>query len=116
MLNDIRRRLKVAEAEHTYTKYGSGQDVFYCFSDRELGEWFNLTREEILKILSSICRRLDCVNYIFLAEGINGKEKERGIVIIGYILKIISLLTFYKLYLICLHLFIKAFCGFIAFI
>jgi hypothetical protein len=56
MLNDIRRRLKVAEAEHTYTKYGSGQDVFYCFSDRELGEWFNLTREEILKILSSICR------------------------------------------------------------
>lgn len=56
MLNSIRRRLKVAEAEKAYTKYGSGQDVFYCFSDRELGEWFNLTREEILKILSSICR------------------------------------------------------------
>lgn len=31
MLNDIRRRLKVAEAEHTYTKYGSGQDVFIVF-------------------------------------------------------------------------------------
>ena len=56
MLNSIRRRLKVAEAEKAYTKYGSGQDVFYCFSDRELGEWFNLTREEILKVLSSICR------------------------------------------------------------
>lgn len=56
MLNSIRGRLKVAEAEKAYTKYGSGQDVFYCFSDRELGEWFNLTREEILKVLSSICR------------------------------------------------------------
>ena len=56
MLNSIRRRLKIAKAEKVYTKYGSGQDVFYCFSDRELGEWFNLTREEILKILSSICR------------------------------------------------------------
>lgn len=56
MLSAIRRRLKIAEVEQAYTKYGSGQDVFYCFSDRELGEWFNLTREEILKILSSICR------------------------------------------------------------
>lgn len=56
MLNSIRRRLKIAKAEKVYTKYGSGQDVFYCFLDGELGEWFNLTREEILKILSSICR------------------------------------------------------------
>lgn len=56
MLNSIRRRLKVAEAERAYTKYGSGEDVFYCFSDCEIGEWFNLTREEILKVLSSICR------------------------------------------------------------
>lgn len=56
MLNSIRRRLKIAEAEKAYTKYGSGQDVFYCFSDSELGEWFNLTREEILKVLSSVCR------------------------------------------------------------
>lgn len=56
MLNSIRRRLKVAEAEKAYTKYGSGEDVFYCFSDRELGEWFNLTREKILKVLSSICK------------------------------------------------------------
>lgn len=56
MLNSIRRRLKVAEAGGAYTKYGSGEDVFYCFSDYELGEWFNLTREEILKVLSSICK------------------------------------------------------------
>ena len=45
----------MAEAEKAYTKYGSGKDVFYCFSDSGLDVWFNLTREEILKILSSIC-------------------------------------------------------------
>lgn len=31
MLNSIRRRLKIAEAEKAYTKYGSGQDVFLLF-------------------------------------------------------------------------------------
>lgn len=56
MLASIRRRLKIAEEEKAYTKYGSGGDVFYCFSDSHVGDWFNLTREEILKILSSICR------------------------------------------------------------
>lgn len=56
MLNSIRRRLKVAAEEDAYTKYGSGQDVTYYFSDRELCDWFNLSREEILKVLSSICR------------------------------------------------------------
>lgn len=56
MLNSIRRRLKVAETEGSYIKHGSGENVFYCFSDGELCEWFNLTREEILKVLSSICR------------------------------------------------------------
>ena len=58
MLSSIRRRLKIAEAEEGYRKYGTGEDVFYCFSDSELGEWFNLTREEILKILSSICQEV----------------------------------------------------------
>lgn len=56
MLTSIRRRLKIAETEKGYTKYGTGEDVFYCFCDSELGEWFNLTREEILKVLSSVCR------------------------------------------------------------
>jgi hypothetical protein len=56
MLISIRRRLKIAEREKSYTKYSNNScDVFYCFSDRELGEWFNLTREEIIKIMSSIC-------------------------------------------------------------
>jgi hypothetical protein len=43
MLVSIRRRLKIAKEEKGYTAYGSNGDVFYCFSDRELGEWFNLT-------------------------------------------------------------------------
>ncbi len=56
MLSSIRRRLKIAETEKAYTKYGTVDNIFYCFHDEELGEWFNLTRGEILKILSSICK------------------------------------------------------------
>ena len=58
MLVSIRRRLKIAKAEHAYTIYGTGDDVFYCFCDREIEEWFDLTRREILKILSSICKEV----------------------------------------------------------
>ena len=56
MLTAIRRRLKIAKKEKAYSTYGTGEDVAYCFYDRELAEWFNSTREEILKILSSICK------------------------------------------------------------
>ena len=56
MLTAIRRRLKIAKGENAYSLYGTGEEVTYCFHDRELAEWFNSTREEILKILSSICR------------------------------------------------------------
>lgn len=55
MLISIRRRLKIAERERAYTKYNNGCDVYYCFCDKELGEWFNSTREEVVKVLSSIC-------------------------------------------------------------
>jgi len=58
MLVSIRRRLKIAKAEHAYTMNGTGGDVFYYFRDYELAEWFNLTRREILKVLSSICREV----------------------------------------------------------
>ncbi|WP_294143514.1 HNH endonuclease [uncultured Clostridium sp.] len=56
LLTSIRRRLKIAKDEQAYTTYGSGEDVFYCFCDKSLGDWFNLTRDEILKIMSSICQ------------------------------------------------------------
>lgn len=56
MLTAIRRRLKTAKEQETYLTYGTGAEVTYWFDDRELAEWFNSTREEILKILSSICK------------------------------------------------------------
>ena len=56
MLTAIRRRLKTAKEHETYSTYGTGAEVTYWFDDRELAEWFNSTREEILKILSSICK------------------------------------------------------------
>ena len=47
MLASLRRRLKLAEKDKAYSKYGTGEDISYCFSDHKLAEWFNLTREEI---------------------------------------------------------------------
>lgn len=56
MLASLRRRLKLAEKDKAYSKYGTGEDISYCFSDHKLAEWFNLTREEILEVLSSMCK------------------------------------------------------------
>lgn len=47
MLTAIRRRLKIAKKEKAYSTYGTGEDVAYCFYDRELAEWLNSTREEM---------------------------------------------------------------------
>lgn len=58
MLVSIRRRLKIAKAEHAYTMNGTGGEGVYYFRDYELAEWFNITRREILKILSSICQEV----------------------------------------------------------
>lgn len=44
--------------------YGEGE-VMYCFSDRQLGEWFDSTREEIVKILSSICEEMGMPGFHF---------------------------------------------------
>ncbi|WP_018306490.1 hypothetical protein [Desulfitobacterium hafniense] len=55
MLVALRKRLKIAKDEKLYSTYGK-DDVMYCFHDRELKNWFDLTREEIIKILSSICQ------------------------------------------------------------
>lgn len=55
MLIALRKRLKIAKDEKRFSSYGEG-DVMYCFSDRKLEEWFDLTRAEIIEILSSLCR------------------------------------------------------------
>lgn len=54
MLSSLKRRLKIAKATGAYSTYGE-VEVMYCFYDRALEAWFDSTREEILKILSSIC-------------------------------------------------------------
>lgn len=59
ILTAIRRRLKVAERDHVYSFYSdNGKEGMYCFNDRELEEWFNSSREEVLKIMSSICSEI----------------------------------------------------------
>lgn len=58
ILTVMRRRLSIAKNEKAYSYHGSGYDGFYCFYDRELEEWFDCSREEILKIISSICKEI----------------------------------------------------------
>lgn len=57
MLVALRKRLRIAKKEGAYSMYGEGE-VMYCFNDRNLEEWFDFTREEILKILSSMCEEI----------------------------------------------------------
>lgn len=55
MLVALRKRLRIAKETGAYSTYGEGE-VMYCFRDIELEKWFDSTREEVLKILSSICK------------------------------------------------------------
>lgn len=57
MLIALRKRLRIAKHAGVYSTYGGGE-IMYCFYDRELAMWFDATREEILKILSSICEEI----------------------------------------------------------
>lgn len=57
MLVALRKRLRIAKDAGAYSAYGEGE-IMYCFYDRELATWFDSTREEILKILSSICEEI----------------------------------------------------------
>lgn len=57
MLVVLRKRLKIAKEAGAYSTYGEGE-VMYCFYDRDLEMWFDSTREEMLKILSSICEEI----------------------------------------------------------
>ena len=57
MLAALRKRLNIGKHTGAYSFYGA-DDVMYCFYDRDLAIWFDSTREEILKILSSICEEI----------------------------------------------------------
>lgn len=66
ILTAIRSRLKIAERDHVYSYYrNNGHDGMYCFNDRELEEWFNSSREEILKIIASICEEIGVPGFRF---------------------------------------------------
>ncbi len=67
MLVALRKRLKIAKKEGAYSTYGEGE-VMYCFYDRNLEEWFDFTREEILKILSSMCEEIGIHGLYFPRE------------------------------------------------
>ena len=53
MLVSLRNQLRIAKEAGVYSAYGEGE-VMYCFYDRDLEIWFDSTREEILRIVSSI--------------------------------------------------------------
>ena len=52
MLVAISHRLLIAKQDRVYWQQGHG---LYCFNDRDIQEWFDATRFEIIKIFSSIC-------------------------------------------------------------
>lgn len=56
ILRTIDKRLKVARKDGIYHKNGDSTHSYYCFNDRELQRWFDDSRNEIIKIFSSICR------------------------------------------------------------
>lgn len=58
ILTAIRRRLKIAKKDKVYSYRSNGHEGVYYFEDRELAEWFNSSREEILKIMASICKEI----------------------------------------------------------
>ena len=47
---------KIAEKEQAFFQRDDSCGGFYYFRDHELEEWFDRSREEVLRIMSSICR------------------------------------------------------------
>ena len=55
MLAAMRRRLSIAEKEKLFYRDPNNQMGWYIFYDFELGEWFNVTRIQIMNLLSDMC-------------------------------------------------------------
>lgn len=65
ILTTIRRRLIIAERDREYCRMDHGQEYMYCFRNHELAEWLNRSREEVLKIMASICNELGIHGPVF---------------------------------------------------
>ena len=61
MLTSINHRLSVAEADGVFHSSSYGN---YCFNDKDIADWFDSTRLEILKLLSSICKEAGLIDHL----------------------------------------------------
>lgn len=56
ILTAIRRRLSIAARDGSYYQHRNGSEIIYVFHDPQLEIWLNSSREEILRIMSTICK------------------------------------------------------------
>lgn len=56
ILTAIRRRLSIAAKDGSYYQHRNGSEIIYVFHDPQLEIWLNSSREEILRIMSTICK------------------------------------------------------------
>lgn len=56
ILTAIRRRLNIAARDGSYHQHKNGSEIIYVFHDPQLEIWLNSSREEILRIMSTICK------------------------------------------------------------
>lgn len=56
ILTAIRRRLNIAAKDGSYYQHRNDQEIIYVFHDPQLEMWLNSSREEILRIMSTICK------------------------------------------------------------
>lgn len=56
ILTAIRRRLSIAARDGAFYQHRKGTEIIYVFHDPQLEIWLNSSREEILRIMSTICK------------------------------------------------------------
>lgn len=69
MLVAMRRRLSIAEKENLFYRDPNNQMGWYIFRDAELGEWFNATRIQIMRLLSDMCEEASLPSIHFTKRG-----------------------------------------------
>lgn len=65
ILTAIRRRLNIAARDGSYHQHKNGSEIIYVFHDPQLEIWLNSSREEILRIMSTICKDIGVPEHHF---------------------------------------------------